>query len=612
LNEKIAGILDKLPGQPGIYIMKDDRDTILYVGKAKNLKKRVRQYFQSSRSMDMKTRSLVSQIEDIEYMITATELEALILECNMIKKHRPKYNILLKDDKHYPYIRVTMEEDYPRIIIARDMKKNGSRYFGPYRNSYAIKQTIEAINRLFPIRTCTRNVSGSRTVDRPCLNFHIGKCLAPCQGNVDRDEYRDMIKQICLFLGNRLGQLVQALEEEMKKASHNLDFEKAARLRDQISSVRSIAEKQRVITASMEDQDVIAFARDGDGACVQVFFIRNGKLLGGEHYFLEEIDGIKAEELMAEFVKRFYSATAFVPEEILVQNSIDEALIIEQWLRQKKGSSVKIKVPLKGDKKKIVNMAAENAAEVLKNYSDRLRREREEAYDALDQLHTALGLEEFPFRIEAFDISNIQGMDPVGSMVVFEEAKPKKSDYRRYRINMVQGPDDYSSIREIIRRRYRRFVNDGLEALPQLILIDGGRGQVSAAEMILEELGIKVQVCGMVKDDRHRTRGIIKGGEEISLVNAKKAFQLVAAIQEEAHRFAVTYHRTLRRTRQVRSQLDQIDGIGEKRRKALLKHFGSIDAIKEAGVEALAGVKGMNIKAAEEVYNYFHRQGVTG
>lgn len=607
MNDKIVNILQNLPDQPGIYMMKDERNTILYIGKAKNLRKRVKQYFQSSRSMSIKTRTMVSRISDIEYIVTGTELEALILECNLIKKHRPKYNVLLKDDKHYPYIRITMEEDYPRIILARDMKKNGSKYFGPYKNSYAVKQTIDAINRLFPIRTCNRNIGDFPASDRPCLNYHIGRCMAPCQGNVDKEEYRNMMKQICLFIGNRHGQLIQALEGEMKKASESLDFEKAARLRDQIFAIRSIAEKQRVVATSMEDQDVIAFAQNEDSACVQVFFIRNGKLLGGEHYFLEDIVGMDARELMTEFVKRFYSATAFVPGEILLQNNIDEALIIEEWLRQKKGSSVRIKVPLKGNKRKIVEMAADNAAEVITNFSNRLKREKEEAYKALEELYLVLSLKEFPFRIEAFDISNIQGMDAVGSMVVFEEAKPKKSDYRRYRIRRGEGPDDYQSMREIIERRYQKYLDNEFEALPQLVLIDGGRGHVSAVEQALGEMGIKLQVCGMVKDDSHRTRGIIKDGEEISLTNARKAYHLVASIQEEAHRFAIGYHRSLRRKKQVRSVLDRIKGVGEKRRNALLRHFGSIDSIKKASVEELSKVEGMNNRVAREVHEFFNK-----
>lgn len=599
--------LERLPDQPGVYIMKDHKGSIIYIGKAKSLKKRVKQYFQSSRSHSLKTQTMVQQVEDIEYIITRTELEALILECNLIKKHRPKYNVLLKDDKHYPYIRVTMEEDYPRLVLARDMKKNGSRYFGPYRNSYAVKQTIDAINRLFPVRTCSKSLDGSPSGERPCLNYHINRCLAPCQGNVDRDEYRNMMKQICMFLGHRHEQLINALEEEMKKASNGLDFEKAARLRDQLAVIRSIAEKQRIISTTMGNMDAIAFARDKDRACVQVFFIRNGKLLGGEHYYLQDVEEMGAEELMTEFVKRFYSGTAYVPGEILLQNNIDEAFIIEEWLKQKKGSSVQIKVPVKGDKRKIVEMAADNAAEILKNFSERMKREEEKARQALEELSSILGLKELPFRIEAFDISSIQGLEPVGSMVVFEGGKPKKSDYRRYRIKGVKGPDDYQSMKEITRRRYSKCRDRPLEALPHLVLVDGGKGQVSAVKEVIQELGIELPVCGMVKDSSHRTRGLVKDGKEIPLEGYRKAYRLISTIQEEAHRFAVNYHRSLRSKKQVKSILDDIKGIGEKRRKALLKHFGSIEAIKNATVEELAAVEGMNIQVAREVHDFFNK-----
>jgi excinuclease ABC subunit C len=607
LDSGITDILENLPDTPGVYIMKDDKGSVIYIGKAISLKKRVKQYFQNSRALDAKTSAMVVQVHDIEHIIAANELEALILECNLIKSHRPKYNILLKDDKHYPYIRVTMEEDYPRVLLARDMKKDGSRYFGPYKSSHAVKQTIDAINRLFAVRTCSRNLSGSATGNRPCLNYHIGRCMAPCQGSIEKDRYRDMIRQICLFLGNRHGQLIKLLEQEMERASDSLDFEKAARLRDQVSVIRSIAEKQRVVATDMVDQDVIAHAIKDDNACIQVFFVRNGKLLESQHYFVQDIGGIDPRSLMAEFLKRFYSAAAFVPGEILLQDEVDEASIIERWLAQKRGSSVKIRVPQKGDKKKLVEMASDNATELLENFSHKLSKEKDEAYQAMDQLYSLLNLDEYPFRIEAFDISNIQGMEPVASMVVFEEARPKKNDYRRYRIKDVYGPDDYDSIREVIRRRYRRSSDDDPGILPQLVMVDGGRGQVSAAMEVLDELGLSLQVCGMVKDERHRTRGIIKDGQEYPLASFKDAYRLVASIQEEAHRFAITYHRSLRRNKQVRSVLDQIPGVGQKRRRALLKHFGSIDAIRSADIDQLARVEGMNLRVARSVHEFFNK-----
>lgn len=596
----------EFPDRPGVYIMKDDRDRIIYIGKAKNLKKRIKQYFRNKDNLDVKTQVLVSQIANIEYIVTETELEALILECSLIKKHRPRYNILLKDDKNFPYIRVTMEEDYPRLTLARKMKRDGSSYFGPYRSSHYVKQTIDAINRLFRVRSCSKKI-GSRNGDRACLNYHIGRCMAPCQGGVSREEYRGIIRQICLFLSHRLGELISMLEKEMEQASRGLDFEKAARIRDQIEAFKAMAEKQIVVTTSRTDQDVLAFARSGNSACMQVFFIRDGKLLEREHYFLEDIEGVSDLRLMTEFVKRFYSATAFIPKEILLGCDIDEKDIIRQWLKDKKGGAVDLKVPQRGDKKQIVEMAKENAVQLLDHFSEKMKREREEAYGALEELYNALTLDEFPFRIEAFDISNIQGVQQVGSMVVFEEGRPKKNDYRRYKLKEGFGPDDYRSMREMVERRYKKCIgNDDVE-LPQLVLVDGGRGQVSSVEQALRELGLNLTVCGMVKDDRHRTRGIIRNGREIPLEGYKRAYRLVASIQDEAHRFAVSYHRSLRSSAQVRSALDGIKGIGRKRRKALLQHFGDINKIKEANMEQLAEVEGMNRAAAQRVYEFFNK-----
>jgi excinuclease ABC subunit C len=594
------------PDQPGVYVMKDDRGRIIYIGKAKSLKKRVRQYFRDKSSLDIKTQALVSQIENIEYIVTETELEALILECSLIKKHRPRYNILLKDDKSFPYIRVTMEEDYPRLTLARDMKRDGSKYFGPYRNSHYVKQTIDAINRLFKVRACSKNI-GSRSKDRACLNYHIGRCMAPCQGSVDKEEYRGIIRQICLFLSHRLGELTSVLEKEMEAAAESLDFEKAARIRDQVQAIKAMAEKQIVVTTDRSDQDVLAFARSGSSACMQVFFIRDGKLLEREHYFFEDVEGVPDDRLMTEFIKRFYSATAYIPRDILLGCDIEEKDVILEWLRSKKGGAVDFKVPQRGDKKRIVDMAEDNASEFLNNFSEKMKREREEAYSALEELYDALALEEFPFRIEAFDISNIQGVQQVGSMVVFEEGRPKKNDYRRYKLKEGFGPDDYRSMKEIVGRRYKKCIEDGCEVLPQLVLVDGGRGQVSAVEEELRGLGLDLNVCGMVKDDRHRTRGIIKDGREIPLGDYKNALRLVAQVQDEAHRFAISYHRSLRSSDQVRSVLDGIKGIGQKRRKALLKHFGDISKIKEADVEQLASVEGMNRAAAQRVYEFFRK-----
>ncbi len=597
-------ITEGFPELPGVYIIKNKRGSIIYIGKAKNLKKRVSQYFRSGDSHDVKTQIMVSQIEHIEYIVTTTELEALILECNLIKKHRPRYNILLKDDKNFPYIKVTLGEDYPRILLARKMKNDRSKYFGPYRSSFYVNQTIDALSRLFKIRTCNKTLDDTRR-DRACLNYHIGRCMAPCQGNVSKDEYGAHIKQICLFLSHRLDELIALLKEEMAKASQNLDFEKAARIRDQIRAIESMTEKQKVVTTDRSEQDVIAHARQGDSACVQVLFIRDGKLLEREHYFLECLGGVPEVQLMTEFIKRFYHATAFIPKEILLQHGIDEKEVIRQWLRGKKGGAVDIKVPQRGAKRRIVEIAAVNARELITNFSERMRKEQQQAQDALEELYNVLALEEFPFRIEAFDISNIQGVQQVGSMVVFEEGRPKKSDYRRYKLREGRGPDDYESMREIIARRYRKAKKNGDSMLPQLILVDGGKGHVSAVEGKLEDLGLGLRVCGMVKDDRHKTRGLLKGDVEIPLREFKKSHNLIIAIQEEAHRFAINYHRSLRGKAQVQSILDNIKGIGKKRKIELLKHFGDIDRIKKANVEELASVKGMNRAVAQCVYDFF-------
>lgn len=601
--EKAMGFED-FPNKPGVYIMKNEKNSIIYIGKAKNLKKRISQYFRPRAGLDIKTQVLVSQIESIEYIVTTTELEALILECNLIKKHRPRYNILLKDDKNFPYIRVTLEEDYPRLVLARRMKKDGSKYFGPYRSSYYVNQTIDAMGRLFKIRTCKKNLN-TLGGDRACLNYHIGRCMAPCQGNISKEEYGVVIEQICLFLSHRLEELISLLKGEMKRASQNLDFEKAARIRDQIKAFKSMTEKQKVVTTDRTDQDVIAYAQDGNSACVQVLFIRDGKLLETEHYFLEGLEGVSKTSLITEFVKRFYHATAFIPREILLQRDIDEKDIIRQWLKDKRGSAVNIRVPQRGDKKRIVEMAAANASELIKNFSEKMKKEREEAYSALEELYDLLELQEFPFRIEAFDISNIQGVQQVGSMVVFEEGRPKKSDYRRYKLKEGCGPDDYQSMREIVARRYRNKNKNHVTVLPQLVLVDGGKGHVTAAETELKALGLDLRVYGMVKDDRHKTRGLVNERAEIHLGQLKAANGLVASIQEEAHRFAISYHRSLRSNAQVRSVLDGITGIGPKRRKELLKHFGDISKIKRASMEELASVKGMNRVIAQRVYEFF-------
>jgi len=611
--------LKALPDKPGVYIMKNEKGQIIYIGKAVSLKNRVRQYFQNSRNHSLKVRAMVDNIEEFEYIITDSELEALILECNLIKKHKPKYNILLKDDKHYPYIKVTMNEDYPRVIMTRKIEKDKAKYFGPYSGAHAVRETIEIIKKLFPIRTCKKAL-GKDVKDRPCLNYHIGRCLAPCQGDVNKEDYRSMMKDICLFLSGKQDELIEELEIKMNDAAEKMEFEKAADLRDKISAIRQIQEKQKVISSALEDEDVIAFAQSEDKTCIQVFFIRGGKLIGREHFMLTEMDDVTTREILTQFVKQFYSGTVFIPREILLQEEIDEINIIESWLTGKRGSKVYIKIPQKGEKKELLDMAARNAYVTLQNFSEKLIREKQMSQGAIEELSDILELETIPTRIEAFDISNIQGTDPVGSMVVFIDGKQRNSEYRRFKIKTVTGPDDYGSMSEIIERRFKhgleeisRIKEQGLSDelnkfsyFPDLVLIDGGEGQVNAALNVLKKLNIDIPVCGMVKDDRHRTRGLVYNGKEVSIPHNSEAFKLITRIQDEAHRFAISYHRSLRGKELTTSVLDEVKGIGDVRKKSLMKHFGSIEKIKSATVEELQKAPGMNIKSAEAVYEFFH------
>ncbi|HBM74752.1 MAG TPA: excinuclease ABC subunit C [Clostridiaceae bacterium] len=615
--------LKLLPEQPGVYIMKDKNMHIIYIGKAVSLKNRVRQYFQNSKNHSPKVRAMVENIAEFEYIVTDSELEALILECNLIKKHRPKYNILLKDDKHYPYIKVTMNEEYPRVIMARKIERDGAKYFGPYSGSYAIRETIDIIKKLFKVRTCSRAISSDKALSgRPCLNYYIGRCSAPCRGNVDKEEYKSMMKEICLFLSGEQSELMDELKIRMDDASEKMEYEKAADYRDKIIALKQIQEKQKVLSSSMEDEDVIAFAQSEDSTCIQIFFVRGGKLIGREHFMIPDGCSSSSREILTEFVKQFYSGTVFVPRDILLQEEIDETNIIESWLESKKGSKVHIKVPKVGEKKQLVNMVAENAAIALKNFSQKLIKEEQMSKGAIEELSDVLGLDELPSRIEAFDISNIQGVDPVGSMVVFIDGKPKNSEYRRFKIKSVSGPDDYGSMQEVLERRFKRGLeelkmlklknidtNPGkFSNLPDLVMIDGGEGQVNAVLKVLCGLDIDIPVCGMVKDDRHRTRGLIYDGRELPVSRNSEAFKLITRIQDEAHRFAISYHRSLRNSRMVKSVLNEIKGIGDTRKKALMKHFGSIDKIKEAEIEELKSVQGMNESSARSVYDFFHKR----
>ncbi|HHV46634.1 MAG TPA: excinuclease ABC subunit UvrC [Tissierellia bacterium] len=614
--------LKKLPDEPGVYIMKDKTGEIIYVGKAISLKKRVRQYFQSPRNNPPKVNAMVSHIAEFEYIIVDNEVEALILEANLIKKHKPKYNILLRDDKQYPYIKVTTNEKFPRVIKTRSVLKDGAKYFGPYPNAYAVNDTIDIIRNLYPIRTCNINFDKNPKKTRPCLNYYIGRCLGPCLGNVDHDRYMEMIDEIIMFLSGKEDKLIEIIEEKMKKASQELDFESAAKYRDQMNSLKIILEKQKVVsTSSLIDQDVIGMARGVEDVCIQVFFIRSGKIVGREHFILSDNYNERRSEILSSFIKQFYLGTAYVPKEILVEEEIEDMDIISRWLSQKRGNKVTIRVPKRGEKSELMEMVRKNAMDMLKQDGDRLLTERQRNEETLEKFRDILGLDVTPYRIEAFDISNISGVNSVGSMVVFEYGKPKKSDYRRFRIKTVTAPDDYRSMEEVLRRRFTRGIKEreieadskldlkGFSSFPDLIMIDGGKGQVNVAIDVLQDLNLDIPVCGLVKDDYHKTRGIIYNNKEINIEVDSSVFRLIYAIQEEAHRFAISYHRSLRSKDMFKSELDDIKGIGEKRKMALLRHFQSIDNIREASVQELSEVEGMNKKAAEEVYNYFRKGG---
>lgn len=612
--------LKKLPQKPGVYLMKDENDHIIYVGKAVVLKNRVRQYFQNSANHTTKIKRMVAQIHSFEYIVTDSELEALILECNLIKKHRPKYNTMLKDDKMYPYIKVTVQEDFPRVLFTRSMVKDKAKYFGPYSSAFAAKDTIELIRKVWKIRSCNRRLPEDIGKERPCLYYHIGQCDAPCQGYVSSQDYKANIEEVIGFLNGKYDPIISMLEEKMLEASENLDFEKAAELRDQLASVKAIAQKQKIINAAMEDQDVIAFAKSEKEALVQVFFIRNGKMIGREHFHMNGIEELSGSEIMTTFVKQFYSGTPFIPKELILQQELDEASIINQWLSDKRGQRVYIKVPQKGEKNKLVELAAKNAMLSLKQFSDDYKKKEQKSKGALTELMKLLNTEDFIRRIEAYDISNTQGFESVGGMIVFEDGQPKRSDYRKFKIKSVIGPDDYGSLEEVLTRRFKRALEEQREILekgldisygkfaklPNLLMMDGGKGQVNVALEVLEQLGFEIPVCGMVKDENHRTRGLYYNNQEIDLSKTPQVFQLVTRIQDEVHRFAIEYHKKLRAKKQIQSILDDIGDIGPTRRKNLLKHFGSVEKIRQATLEELKAVDGMNMKSAESVYQFFH------
>ena len=604
--------LKKLPDKPGVYIMHNSSDEIIYVGKAVNLKNRVRQYFQNSKNKTAKTTALVSHIAYFEYIVTDSEMEALLLECNLIKEHRPKYNVMLKDDKTYPYIKVTVNEDYPRILITRKYVKDKSRYFGPITDVTAAKETVELINKLFPIRKCRKSLPKEIGKERPCLNYHIGQCAAPCDNLISKEEYNKIVDEVLAVLEGKYDYIIKYLEELMYDASEKMDFEKAASYRDRIAGVKKIMEKQKITNSGAGDSDVIAFSRAMDEALVQVFFIRGGKLSGREHFLINAPDYIDRSGIMTQFVKQFYSGTAYIPKELILEEELvpeEEGAILE-LLESMRGSKVTITVPKKGEKHKMVELAAGNAAITFERIGERIKKEQRQTTGALQEIKEILGLDEIPYRIESYDISNTQGFESVGSMVVFENGKSKNSDYRKFRIKTVIGANDFASMEEVITRRLSHYAkekneNGSFARLPDLIMVDGGKTQIAAALNAMDNVGIYVPVCGMVKDDRHRTRGLLYNDEEKEIKPNSEGFKLITRIQDEVHRFAIEYHRKLRSERQVHSVLDDIEGIGPKRRKALMKRFGDIEAIKNAEVDELLEAEGMTIKAAESVYAFF-------
>lgn len=596
--------LKKLPAEPGVYLMKNENDKIIYVGKAISLKNRVRQYFQSSKNHTSKVKSMVKNIAKFEYIITDSELEALILECNLIKQYRPKYNVLLRDDKTYPYIKVTVNEDYPRVLKVRKVLKDKAKYFGPYTNITAVNDTLEIIRNTYPIRTCNIDIEKAiANKVRPCLNKHIKKCIGPCTGEVSKEDYNKMIEEVILFLSGKEERLIEILKEKMNKCAMDFNFEDAAMYRDKIRSLEDMVQKQKIDSGTSDlNQDIIAMARAHDEACVQVFFIRNGKIVGREHFILEGVMDSSRKSILSSFVKQFYISQDYIPKEIIIEDEIEDSFVLEEWLTDKKGQKVSIKVPQKGDKKNLIEMVRKNAIEYLEKFSNLNKLKYQKSIGALEELKNILGLKDTPKRIESFDISNIQGVDSIGSMVVFTDGKKDKKEYRRYKIKTVEGPNDYDSMAEIVERRIK------YENFPDLILLDGGKGQVSSVKKVLDRYGVNIPLWGMYKDDKHRTKGLISQEKEIELDKTSNLYRFVASIQEEVHNYAISYHRSLRNKSLTKSVLDDIQGIGEKRKKALLSHFKSIEEIKVASFEDLLEVEGMNKSSAESVFKFFNNK----
>ncbi|MDD2970259.1 MAG: excinuclease ABC subunit UvrC [Lachnospiraceae bacterium] len=617
----IESELKKLPDKPGVYIMHDSYDAIIYVGKAIVLKNRVKSYFRKSTKKTAKIEKMVSQISRFEYIVTDSELEALVLENNLIKEYSPKYNTMLKDDKTYPYIKVTTGEPYPRILFSREMKKDKARYFGPFTSATAVKDTIELVNRLYQLRTCNRVLPRDIGKERPCLNYHIKKCSAPCQAYISREDYLENIEKALDFLNGNHKSVVRELEEKMTQASEELRFEEAIEFRELLGSVNMISQKQKITDSGQEDKDIVALAKDENDAVVQVFFIRNGRLIGREHFYMTHVSDDEEQDILADFVKQYYAGTPFIPKELMLQMELSDQEVIEQWLSLRRGSKVRLKVPKIGTKEKLVELASQNANLILSKDKERMKREEGRTIGAVREIEKLTGLGSI-IRMEAFDISNISGFETVGSMVVYERGKPKRSDYRKFKIKSVDGQDDYACMREVLTRRFLHGIEErkaleekditqelgSFTKFPDLLLMDGGKGQVNIAREVLRDLDLRIPVCGMVKDDNHRTRGLYYQNEEIEMDRSSEGFRLITRIQDEAHRFAIEYHRSLRGKTQVRSILDDIPGVGPSRRKELMKHFASIDEIKSADLSRLTEVKGITENVAVSIYQFFHKE----
>lgn len=605
--------LKKLPAKPGVYIMHDKNDAILYVGKAVSLKNRVRQYFQSSRNLSPKIQKMVSKVARFEYIVVDSEMEALVLECNLIKEHRPKYNTMLKDDKHYPYIRVTVQEPFPRVLFARTRGKDKAKYFGPYTSGQAVKDTLDLLKKTYQIRNCNLSLPKEKN-SRPCLYYHMGQCKAPCRGEISQEEYRQAIEQVLAFLGGNFSPITKRLERLMKEASETLEFERAAEYRDLLNSVKRMAERQKADDSLTVDRDIAAIATAGEEAVVQVFFVREGKMIGREHYYLTGVEGEERAAVLQEFIKQYYGGTPHIPKELLLSEEIAERALLEEYLSERSGRRVKILVPKKGEKERLVELAEKNASLVLQKDAEKIAAEEKKTRGAADEIAALLGLPELG-RTESYDISNTAGYASVASMVVFDNGRPNRAEYRKFRIKTVQGPDDYASMREVLTRRFSHGLRareegneDNFSKFPDLILMDGGKGQVNIAEEVLRELKINIPVCGMVKDDKHHTRGLYFQNEELPMNQHGEGFRLLTRIQDETHRFAIEYHRSLRGKEQVRSILDEIEGIGPTRRRALMKAFASQEAIRAASEEELAAVPSMNAAAAHAVYVFFRKK----